>query len=433
MATFQTLPGFREFYPEDCAARNFIFDRFRQTAKSFAFEEYDAPIIEPTELFTAKSGEEIVSQLFNFEDKGGRQISIRPELTPSLAKMVGSRANAMKKPIKWFNIGEQFRYERPQRGRLRSFYQFNADILGDNSPNADGEIIALAIQTLKSFSLTENDFHVRLSDRKLWTALIESYDLAGDGIQAALATIDRSEREGEAKTKEALEKICPSKGKEIFKGMQRLKNVRSLQDLEKFCVTCENSTDAIRRSIEFSSLLERIDALELADFVSIDFGIVRGLAYYTGFVFEIFERSGQSRALAGGGRYDNLMGKLGYSDLPAVGFAIGDVTLGNLLGEKNLIPAFSKEIRCFIVYTEQTEKIAMGQATVLRERNLGVDYCLNATSFGKQLKAASQAGAKFAVIFGDEEVKTHCAKIKNMLTGEEKLIPIDNLVEGISQ
>jgi histidyl-tRNA synthetase len=432
MPGFQTLPGFREFYPDECAFRNFIFDRCRRTAEAFGFEEYDAPIVEPVELFTAKSGDEIVSQLFNFEDKGGRRISLRPELTPSLAKMVGNRANAIKKPIKWFNIGEQFRYERPQKGRLRSFYQFNADLIGDSGPEADAEIVALAIQTLKNFGLGRNDFCVRLSDRALWTLFIESFDPGGDHAQLLLEIIDKIDRNGEKKSIESIRKIYPSAFEKIFDGIAKLRTVRSLRDLEECYNFLGNVNHSAHRIAQFRGLIDRLGALGLLDFVTIDFAIVRGLAYYTGFIFEIFERSGQSRALAGGGRYDNLIKKLGYADLPAVGFAIGDVTLGNLLVEKNLAPKFSKKTRCFAVYTKETVAVAMGQATRLRESGISVSYCLRAETLYKQLGAAAHVGAEYAAIFGEDEVKTGCVKLKNMQSGGENLIEIGNLAEEIS-
>ncbi|MDR1414013.1 MAG: histidine--tRNA ligase [Puniceicoccales bacterium] len=433
MPDFQTLPGFRDFYPEDCALRNFIFDRCHRTAEAFGFEEYDAPLVEPVELFTAKSGPEIVAQLFNFADKGGRQISLRPELTPSLAKMVGSRAPAMKKPIKWFSIGEQFRYERPQKGRLRSFYQFNADLLGDDSIGADAEIMALAIQTLRNFGLTRDDFHLRLSDRQLWALFIGRYVADESSVFPILGIIDKSEREEETKSIEALKKICPSVGEKLFDDIKRLKSIRSLADMRIFFQEFQMVDKAVNVRLDaFSRLLERLHAFELLDFIAIDFGIVRGLAYYTGFVFEIFERCGQSRALAGGGRYDDLIGKLGYANLSAVGFAIGDVTLSKILEEKNLIPEFKKNIQCFVVYSEQTEQVALKQIMLLRQNNVTVDYCLNPLPFAKQLKLAAQIRAKYAIIFGEDELGNNCVRIKHMASHSEKVAEISIITEIIS-
>jgi histidyl-tRNA synthetase len=428
MTTVQALSGFREFYPEDCALRNFIFERFRKTAVAFGFEEYDAPILEPTELFTTKSGEEITAQLFNFEDKGGRQVAMRPEMTPSLARMVGEHANTMKKPIKWFSIAEAFRYERPQKGRLRSFYQFNADLLGDDTLQADAEVIALGIQALKNFRLTSDDFRVRLSDRRLWGLFIESCGVQLNNIPAVLSIIDKIEREDEDKIVAKLNNISGINGKRLLDDILKLKNIRSLDEMVNFFSKRGTlSTEIDGRIVDFSHLLGKLEAFGMLDFISIDFGIVRGLAYYTGFVFEIFEYSGQSRALAGGGRYDNLVEKLGYSSLPAVGFANGDVTLGNLLRDKNLLPRSYKKVQCFCVYCESTETKAMQQISLLRGEGINTDYCLHPTGFAKQMKMAAQLGAKYVAIFGEDEVKINRVKLKNMATGEEKLVEIGQI------
>ncbi|MDR2776546.1 MAG: histidine--tRNA ligase [Puniceicoccales bacterium] len=430
MSMFQTLAGFRDFYPDDCAFRNFIFERFRQSATTFGFEEYDAPILESMELFTAKSGEEIVSQLFSFEDKGGRPVAMRPEMTPSLARMVGARASTLKRPIKWFSISEMFRYERPQKGRLRSFYQFNADIFGNESSYADAEIILLGIHMLRSFGLTVEDFSVRLSDRQLWTLFIRSHNIGEDDVPEVLRIIDKIEREELSKTLESLNKICKSNGQKIFDDLLEIRTIHSVNDIRAFFKKIENDAFA-RRIDELAQLLARIKAFGVSDFVTIDFSIVRGLAYYTGFVFEIFERSGQSRALAGGGRYDDLIKRLGYADLPAVGFAIGDVALGNLLKGRNIVPKLSKNIHCFVVYSTQTETLALRQATILREQKINTDYCLDQATFSKQLKMAAQVNAKYAIIFGEEEAKTGHVKVKDMSSTSEIVVEIDRLVEAI--
>ena len=429
MAMFQVLNGFREFYPEDCAFQNFLFSKFRLSAEIFGFEEYNAPILEPTELFTAKSGEEIVSQLFNFQDKGGREVAMRPEATPSLARMVGEKASAMRKPIKWFTIAEAFRYERPQKGRLRSFYQFNVDIFGDPSCYADAEVISLAVYTLKELGLTEKDFHVRLSDRNLWALFIMSQGILEEGVAAVLTIIDKIERESPEQVITKLNAIKGVDGTLLYDQISRLRSAKSLAEIQQFFndVCFENPAIA-KRIAEFSDLLKRLDDLEMMPFITIDFSIVRGLAYYTGFVFELFERSGKSRALAGGGRYDHLVKKLGYNDLPAVGLAIGDVTLGNLLREKGIAAPLSKQSDSFIVYSEKTESVAMHYASQFRNKGIKTEYLLEPASFSKQLKTAAQSNAKLAIIFGENEAKDESAIIKNMATGEEKIVPFKKLL-----
>lgn len=428
MATFQTLAGFRDFYPQDCAIRNFIFQKFRETAKMFGFEEYDAPILETTDLFTTKSGEEIITQLFNFVDKGGRAVAMRPEMTPSLARMVGSCANAMKRPIKWFNIGEAFRYERPQKGRLRSFYQFNVDLLGEKAISADAEIIALAVNTLKSFGLTNHDFHIRLSDRKIWSLFVQMCGVQENNIHDVLSIIDKMERTKEEDVISQLNTTQDINGTELFKKITQIKSIKSLDDLQNVIEQFNNQqSDIAQRISEFSQLMDKLSMLGVSDYITIDFNIVRGLAYYTGFVFEAFERTGKSRALAGGGRYDDLVKKLGYNDLPAVGFAIGDVTLGNLLQEKDLLPNVNKKIDAYVVFSTKTEKTAMEIASQLRACGHSVEYSLKESSFSKQLSQASQSHAQYAIICGEEEAKNESVKLKDLITGNETVINISDL------
>ncbi|MEC8777722.1 MAG: ATP phosphoribosyltransferase regulatory subunit, partial [Verrucomicrobiota bacterium] len=335
---FETLPGFRDFPPEECSRRNHLFRVFRTVARAFDFKEYDAPVLEPLDLYVEKSGEEIVGQLFHFEDKGERRVALRPELTPTLARMVAARANSLPKPIKWFNVGEHFRYERPQKGRGRSFYQFNADLLGEDDVGADAELIALLVAIFETLGLGQKDFRIRLSDRLTWVCLLENLGVSESARPAVLDAIDKSERRKEEQTKEALEKAMPGKGTELAQEIARIKKIDSLEELSERMQNCEGKDNHLDRWKRMLDLLEAHGALP---FVIIDLSIVRGLAYYTGFVYEAFEASGEGRALAGGGRYDRLLKKLsGNVDLPACGFAIGDMTLSDCLSAKGLTPQY---------------------------------------------------------------------------------------------
>ncbi|MGE9294774.1 MAG: histidine--tRNA ligase, partial [Puniceicoccales bacterium] len=331
MASYKTLPGFRDFYPEDCSLRNHLFSVWRQAAKRFGFQEYDGPVLESLELLTAKSGDEIVGQLFNFEDKGGRQVTLRPELTPTLARMVGAKANALKRPVKWFSIGENFRYERQQKGRLRSFYQFNADILGEPGPMADAEVIGLAVESLCAQGLGVGEFIIRLSDRDLWYFFVESLGFNGDQATGALGVIDKMERMPAEKTLAAIEALGVDDAPGKLAAISAFMELESVEAIAEFLAAREVDA-AIRERLDgrlaaWRELLSLIGAAGLDHFVKLDLRIVRGLAYYTGFVFEAFQTVGQGRALAGGGRYDHLVEKLGGPSMPAVGFGMGDVTL----------------------------------------------------------------------------------------------------------
>jgi histidyl-tRNA synthetase len=332
---FETLPGFRTFYPEDCFLRNYIFNIWRSSARSFNFLEYDAPTLEPLDLYKEKSGDEIVNQLFNFEDKGERAVALRPEMTPSLARLVGAKAKSLKRPVKWFSIGEQFRYERPQKGRLRSFYQYNVDILGEAGVGADAELIACLVQTLKAFDLDSNDFKVRLSDRQLWILFLKHWNVSDENMTAVLSLMDRLGRLKKEQLKIQLTEYFGEETDRFIDSVDELMAINGESELVNFFSKLElseaNKQLIEERLEELATLIQLIESMEIGHFISIDFSIVRGLAYYTGFVFEAFEATGEGRALAGGGRYDDLIARLTSNSMEAVGFAMGDVTLLDLL------------------------------------------------------------------------------------------------------
>jgi histidyl-tRNA synthetase len=432
---FDTLPGFREFYPEACVRRNHIFDVWRKVARSYNFLEYDAPVLEPLELYIEKSGEEIVGQLFNFEDRGGRAVALRPELTPSLARLVGAKANSLKRPIKWFNIGEQYRYERPQKGRLRAFYQFNVDIFGVPGPGADAELIALLVQSLQAFGLADSDFKVRLSDRDLWLLLLAAEGLDTAASMTVLGVIDKMERTDRTKTIERLSELLGGRAEAFMANVEAVVQIRDFAELRDVILNLplESSLaeQATRRIAEWDELLSLLESSGVAQFIQIDLGIVRGLAYYTGFVFEAFESSGDGRALAGGGRYDSLVSKLGGPDLPAVGFAMGDVTLADLLDAHGLLAAASVPKPDFvaIIGGAAERSAALADAAKLRAAGYRVEYPLKTTAFGKQFKEANQKGARFALIYGSEELEKGVIKVRDLKCGTEREFSRDTVVE----
>ena len=403
----QALPGFRDFLPEDCAKRNYIFARWREVARRYAFVEWEGPVLEATELYKKKSGAEIVDQLFSFTDKGEREVALRPELTPTLARVVAAHEREFKKPLEWFSIGQFFRYEKQQRGRLREHFQLNCDIIGESDLAADIELVALCIDILRAFGFTEKDFVVRISDRQFWTDFLRERDVPADRWDEFLQSIDKFGRELREKTAEKLGKLAD----DVFATLK-----------------------SGGKSEKLSKLLDALRGRGLADFVAIDIGIVRGLAYYTGIVFEVFDRAGKFRAIAGGGRYDNLIAQLsdGAVSLPALGFAMGDVVLGELINE---IPQASeamqkaiandRKIDIYIVIAkEECRADALRQIQQLRDRGYRVDYPLTSEKVGKQFQTAEQLGARVAVLFGDEWPQL---KIKNMATAEQELVAFEKL------
>ncbi len=430
MAGFQSLPGFREFFPEDFSRRQHIFRVWRQAANAYGFQEYDAPVLEPLELYTTKSGDEIEAQLFSFKDKGDREVSLRPEMTPTVCRMVGAKAGSLKRPIKWFSIAEFYRYERAQKGRLRAFNQFNADIFGEPGPEAEIELIALLIQCLAGFGLTKDDFYVRLSDRDLWFFYLEALgftDAQGRGI---LSAIDRYEKMGDDAFKGYVETHGPL-APDLKDKVLGFLGIKSLPELESALSSFKSDKLAARLN-DWRKVLQGVSAMGLADFISVDLGVVRGLAYYTGFVFEAFDRKGDLRALAGGGRYNDLIKKLGYADLPAVGFAIGDVTTGLLLEQRQLAPAYVSAPDVFVVVGGEAErKAAFADIQALRAAGWRVEYPFKDAAFGKQFKAAAESGARLALIYGGDELAKGVVKIRNMTDRSEREVPRDQVVVSV--
>ncbi|MEI8291987.1 MAG: ATP phosphoribosyltransferase regulatory subunit, partial [Verrucomicrobiota bacterium] len=363
----ERLPGFRDFYPEplphndvwSCDARQYIFDQWRKIAKRYGFREYDGPPLEPLELFTTKSGEEIVGQLFDFEDKGKRHVALRPEMTPTLARMVAAHERNYKKPIKWFAIPQLFRYEKQQKGRLREHFQFNADLIGETDPAADAELIALLIDTLRAFGLTAEDFVIRLSSRNAWQEFFEGRRQKAEGrsddAYAFFQIIDKLERTLPAESEQKLAAI----------GF-------SLAEINAFI-------ESGKPTAELQSILDNLAARGLKDFVKIDYQVIRGLAYYTGVVFEAFDRKGEFRAIAGGGRYNNLVKLIsgGKVDLPALGFGMGDVVLLELLKARKLLPKFDAPMDVFVLIEDENLRAdSLKLVHDLRAAGYAVEYPL---------------------------------------------------------
>jgi histidyl-tRNA synthetase len=407
----QPLPGFRDFLPADCAARYYIFDQWREVARRYGFVEWDGPVLEPTDLYRKKSGPEIVDQLFNFTDKGEREVALRPELTPTLARVVAAHERGFKKPLKWFSIGQFFRYEKQQRGRLREHFQLNCDLVGEASPAADVELVALCIDILRGFGFNESDLVVRMSDREFWTDFLQRQNVPAGQWPQILQAIDKSEREPREKTAAKLGELAEP----------------------VFDIFDQGGT-----SEKLKQVVEGLRIRGLDRFVEVDVQIVRGLAYYTGIVFEVFDRAGKLRAIAGGGRYDTLIHQLseGAASLPALGFAMGDVVLGELIREtENAKSKMESSMRAgqaldvyVVIAKEERRADALAQVQRLREQGYRVDYALSSAKVPKQFQAAEQLGARVALLFGDEWPQV---AIKNLATGEQELVASESLVARV--
>jgi histidyl-tRNA synthetase len=411
----KALPGFRDFYPEDLTLRNHIFATWRSVAQRYGFEEYDGPPLESLELYTQKSGEEIVQQLYTFRDKGDRDVALRPEMTPTLARMVAARAQALKKPIRWFSIPQLFRYERQQRGRLKEHFQLNMDIIGEAGPLADAELMAAAVDIMRGFGLGPGDVQLRVSDRRVLKALLIGRGVTDAQLPTAFAVIDRSERV----PKNVLEEMLRDAGygKRETSAVFEIAELRG-PDAKVFGVAGDVAEP-------LAQAIQALHAMGLGDFVTVDLTIVRGLAYYSGIVWELFDAKKELRAIAGGGRYDGLL------DLPALGFGMGDVVLGELLKERGVAPKASTELGAFLIAVGGDDVAWMLRlAHAMRERGIAVEYGLRHAGVRKQLELAAARGAPRAVIIGPDERQAGLAVVRDLNAGTEAKVPLDKLLNG---
>ncbi|TSA40401.1 MAG: histidine--tRNA ligase [Verrucomicrobiales bacterium] len=411
----ERLPGFRDFYPEplphkdvwSADARQYIFGKWRDVARRYGFREYDGPPLESLELFTTKSGAEIVGQLYNFKDKGDREIALRPEMTPTLARMVAAHERNYKKPIKWFAIPQLFRYERQQKGRLREHFQFNADIFGEQDAAADAELIALLIDTLRAFGLTAEDFVIRLSSRNAWQEFYEA----------------RSQK-SEARTQNAYDFF------QIIDKLERAPAEESQAKLSALGFSLDDVNAFIKSgtpTTELASIIANLTARGMGEFVKVDYQVIRGLAYYTGPVFEAFDRKGEFRAIAGGGRYDNLVKLIsgGKVNLPALGFGMGDVVLFELLKARGLLPQFNAGVDVFVMIEDETLRPqSLKLVQDLRAAGHVVEYALTPTKPDKQFKRAQELNAKHTM-----KVEAEGVRVRNLQTREEKVLTAEEAVK----
>ena len=424
--SLDALPGFREFYPAELAERAFITGTWREVARRYAFVEYDGPPLEPLDLYTRKSGDEIVNQLYAFTDKGGRDVALRPEMTPTLARMVAAKANALRKPVRWFSIPQLFRYERKQRGRLREHFQLNVDIIGEADVTADAELLAVAIDMMRAFGLTSSDVRARVSDRRLLRGLLVLTGITDDLLPAVYAVVDKLDREPRA----SLEAKLRAAGlHDVF--IARVFEVLKHPDLatlrERYGDVPELREDFTRLARYF----EYLEALGVADWVEFDLSIVRGLAYYTGIVFELFDAKRELRAICGGGRYDSLLKHLGGSDLPALGFGMGDVVLGELLRARGRMPTSVPVTDVWVAYADAALlDDAMRIARRLRDRGRSVEYALGGQQLARQVKAADAAGARQVLVLQPADLERGEAVVRDLGTGNETRVRLDEWIGG---
>ena len=406
----QPVKGTKDFYPEEKALQNYIFNIWRSISLQYGFEEVDTPVLEPTEIYK-KSGEEIPEQLFSFKDKSERNIALRPETTPSIARMIASKN--LTKPIKWFSISKCFRYENPQSGRTREFTQFNLDILGTKNMLADAEVISTAIKIMLSFKLTNKDFFVRISNRKLMESILVSFGLKESQLKIIYRLIDKickiSEKDFKLTLKEY--KLTDKQIKDVLE----LLKIKDFKKLEKYKLDKKGEEGLA----ELKELFSYLKTFNLDKYCRLDLSIMRGFDYYTSTVFEVFDAKGEFRAIAGGGRYDNLLELFDAEPCPGVGYAMGDIVLTLFLKERNKLPEIKKGIDYYIApVNEKLYKLSIEIAEKLRAEGNSVEIDLMNRNLGKQFNYANSINAKKVIIIGERDLPK--VTIRDMATGKEE-------------
>ncbi len=416
----QGVRGTRDFYPEDMRLRNWLFDNFTNASLLHGFEEYDAPVLEYEELYTRKQGEEITQQLYNFQDKGNRKVALRPEMTPSLARMVMARAGGLPMPIKWFSIPQCWRYERTQRGRGREHYQWNVDIWGTTEISADAELISVLVTFFEGIGLTAKDIVIRVSSRKVLEEVLGSLGMRGDVFAQTCVIVDKMGKLSSDVIEEQLSGL--GHDSEVITTIQSVLGIKDMNGLQ------EALKDESMAVSELNFLFDAIDSYGISEWVEFDASIVRGLAYYTGAVFEAHDKAGKFRAICGGGRYDKLLSTLGGKDLPATGFGFGDMVIMELLAEKDLIPELVSDIDDTVIpLNSDLRNAAVMVAASLRNSGRTVDLVLEDKKMKWVFKHAERVGAKRLVLLAPDEWSRKMVKIKDLDTGEESEISLNDI------
>jgi histidyl-tRNA synthetase len=428
MAKIQAVKGTRDLYPDLFRPIRRIFDAWRRASELHGFEEFESPTLEYLDLYREKSGDELVGQLYRLTDSGGRELALQPEMTPSLARMVAARINALPKPIKWFCIPKLFRGENVQRGRLREFFQWNVDVIGSDSSIADAEVILVGIEALRSLGLTAEHFSVHISNRRLIAAILAAANIVETEQARAYALLDKA---GKMKPDELAGKWNEAFGERLaLAQLQDWMNAESVTQLsEAVTASLEMTAELEAATRQTSDVMAALESFGVSGFCRLDLKIVRGLAYYTGPVFEFFDKSQNERAICGGGRYDDLLGKLGKQKEPAVGFGMGDVVLSLLLEEKGLLCPVDRSEMVFVAdATDALQGMVQRVVAGLRRAGVQAEFNYAPQALGKQMKQADKRRAMAVVILGDESRDRGACQVKMLASGESKEFSIESLL-----
>lgn len=413
-ANLQPLKGFRDFYPEQMRFRNFLFGQMRQVSQLFGYEEYEGPTLEPIDIYTAKTDEELVkNKTFTLKDKNGNLLAMRPELTPTLARMVAAKQNELNFPLRWFSIGPRWRYEQPQKGRQREFWQWDLDLIGEDSLKADIEVINIAAELLKSLGLTSSQVVIKINNRRFLEKELEKAGLKEEKIKLVYKIIDKKDK---MKVDEWEKYLDENVNQETA---EKIKSILSKKDFGDFP--------------ELVELFAELKKTEVADYFEFDPTIVRGLDYYTGTVFEVRDVDGEFRTIIGGGRYDNLVSLFGGEKIAGVGFAAGDAVLEEVLKKFGLYPDLKENKKVLVTVFDETlmEKSAE-ISQKLRANGIANELYLTPDKLDKQIKYADKKGIRYVIILGPDEIKKEEVTIKDLSTGRQSSIALNKINEFFS-
>ena len=414
--TIQAVKGTRDFYPEAMAFRNWLYGHVRSISEQFGYQEWEAPILERLELYAAKSGEELVKeQAFVLKDRGGDELALRPELTPSLARLIAQRQGSLNLPVRWFSYGPFWRYERPQRGRTREFFQWNIDLIGSDSPGADGELISIAAMFLRNVGLSAGEVAIHINSRQLMDQKLAEIGVAADRQLDMFHLVDHRDKMQPAAWDAWAVELGLSAG--------QLASLKALLD----------STELWRESDELCQVFAVAQTFGVADYLLYDAGVVRGLDYYTGPVFEAYDRARQFRAILGGGRYDNLVAAVGGDRIAAVGFAMGDAVIEVLLdhfGKRPSLPVSPSRV-LVTLFGQELYAPTLALADRLRRAGVNAEQALEPEKLGKQIRYADRKGIPYALILGPDELATGQVVIKTLATGEQVACSEEEAIERL--
>lgn len=419
--------GTRDFYPEEMRLRNWLFDQWRSVASAYGFSEYDAPVLESEALYTRKAGEEVTQQLYNFVDKGDRQVALRPEMTPSLARMVMAKKGGLPLPLKWFSIPQCWRYERMTRGRRREHFQWNMDVWGISGEEADAELLSAMVTFFKMVGLTSEDVGIKVNSRMVIGEILTELGIPEEKFAATCVLVDKLEKVPIDAIQGDLEELGLDRS--VVERLTQVLTVNSVAAIEE---TLGEDSSAVR---QIKKLMALCEGYGIGDWIIFDASVVRGLAYYTGVVFEAFDRKGVLRAIAGGGRYDKLLETFGGDPTPAAGFGFGDAVIVELLKDRDLLPSFEASGVDTVVFamSEDLYGPSLDVASRLRDAGQKVDLILESKKTKWVLKHAHRIGAKYCAIIGSQEFEAGEVAIKNLEAGEQETVKVEQLGDWVNE